>query len=486
MLNNSSSVKSILKSTTLIGGLQVFIILVNIIKSKLIAVFLGPAGFGLFGVMTSTLGLLSGFTNFGLSISAVKKISESSKTSDEAIGESLYVISKVALVSGLLGMLVAFFLSNTISQVAFGNLNYSNWIKILSITILINQLTVYRSSLFQGIGQVKFLVKASFFGSFSSLIISLPFFYFYSDYSIIATILISSLVGYFFSIFFEKKLNIKLIFVNIYNLMPKSLDLIKIGFFISLSLLLGTGSAYLTQIVITKIGGIKEVGLYLAGFAIINNYVGIIFSAMTTEYYPRLALNSENLKLSNITINQQSSIVLLVLSPLLILFIAFLNLIIIVLYSNDFLVLNEMMYWAAIGIYFKSLGWPIAFYFLAAGASKLYFFNELLAVIYSFLFSVIGYYFFGLIGLGIAYLGTQLLYFFQCFFVANYYYGFFLRKKLIIIFVLQLFLGLSVLFINYSSLSNILFYFLTTLIFSLSVFISIKFFKIKVSNYISF
>ena len=293
-------------------------------------------------------------------------------------------------------------------------------------------------------------------------------------------------MGYLFSIYFEKKVNIKLINVNFKSLIPQSLGLIKIGFFISLSLLLGTCSAYLTQLVITKIGGIKQVGLYLAGFAIVNNYVGIIFSAMTTEYYPRLALNSDNLKLSNITINQQSAIVLSVLSPLLILFITFLNLIIVILYSKDFLVLNEMMYWAAIGIYFKSLGWPIAYYFLAAGASKLYFFNELFAVIYSFIFSVIGYYFFGLIGLGFGYLGTQLLYFFQCFFVGNYYYCIFLRKKLILIFIFQLFLGLSLLLISYSNLNIILFYFLSAIIFSLSVFLSIKYLKIKVLDYFRF
>jgi O-antigen/teichoic acid export membrane protein len=483
MRSNSNSLKSILKATSLIGGLQVFIIIVNIVKSKLIAVLLGPSGFGLFGVLTSTLGLISGFTNFGLSVSAVKNITESSKISNEVIGESIYVISKVALVTGLFGMFIAVFFSDTISQVAFGNLDYSIWIKILSVTILINQLTIYRTSLFQGLGQIKLLIKASFCGSIVSLIFSIPFFYFFNNYSILATILISSIVAYFFSVYFEKKLNIKILVLKFNQLLPQSIDLIKIGFFISLSLLLGTLSSYLTQLVIAKLGNIKQVGLYLAGFAIINNYVGIIFSAMSTEYYPRLTLNAKNLKLSNLTINQQSSIVLLVLSPLLILFLTFINLIILILYSNDFLVLNQMMYWAAIGIYFKCLGWPIAYYFLAAGASKLYFVNELFAVIYSFIFSILGYYFFGLVGLGYAYLATQILYFVQCFIVANYYYGIFLSNKLIRIFILQLFLGLILLIFSYLKFHVILFYVIGVFIFCFSLILSIIYFKNKSLKY---
>jgi O-antigen/teichoic acid export membrane protein len=483
MRDKNSSLKVIFRSTSLLGGLQVFIILVNIIKSKVIAVFLGPSGFGLFGILTSTLGVVSGFTNFGLSISAVKKITESSELNENAIGESVYIISKVAFATGLLGMLFTVVFSGTISQIAFGNLDYSMWIKLLSITILINQLTIYRNSLFQGIGQLKLLVKASFWGSICSLSLSLPFYYYFSNYSILASILISSVMGYFFAIYFEKKLEIKTFIVKRNILFTQSIDLIKVGFFISLSLLLGTCSAYMTQIVITKIGGIKQVGLYLAGFAIVNNYVGIIFSAMSTEYYPRLTLNSRNLKLSNITINQQSSIVLLVLSPLLILFIIFLNVILLVLYSSDFLVLNQMMYWTAIGIYFKCLGWPIAYYFLAAGASKLYFFNELIAVIYSFVFSVIAYYFFGLVGLGYAYLATQILYFLQCSYVANYHYGIFLRKKLIIVFIYQLLLGLLVLIFNYSNLNSYIVYLISIVVFLLSVILSIKYFKIKLLNY---
>ena len=36
-------------------------------------------------------------------------------------------------------------------------------------------------------------------------------------------------------------------------------------------------------------------GLYTAGFLILNSYVGIIFNAMGTDYFPRLAAISEEI-----------------------------------------------------------------------------------------------------------------------------------------------------------------------------------------------
>jgi hypothetical protein len=50
---NQSSYRSIMKATS-VWGVQVFYIVIAIVRSKIIAVLLGPAGMGIVGLLNST------------------------------------------------------------------------------------------------------------------------------------------------------------------------------------------------------------------------------------------------------------------------------------------------------------------------------------------------------------------------------------------------------------------------------------------------
>jgi O-antigen/teichoic acid export membrane protein len=97
-----------------------------------------------------------------------------------------------------------------------------------------------------------------------------------------------------------------------------------------------------------------------------------------------------------------------------------------------------MIQWAALGMFFRAASWSIAFLYLAKGVSKLYFINELLANIYCLILNVLGYKFFGLDGLGIAFLLSYIIYLLQVFFICNRKYAFNFDKSFVKIFVIQL------------------------------------------------
>jgi O-antigen/teichoic acid export membrane protein len=78
--------------------------------------------------------------------------------------------------------------------------------------------------------------------------------------------------------------------------------------------------SYITRIYIGREGGIGEVGLYNTGFAIIGTYVGLVFSAMGKDYYPRLSGVAHNNQLAKITINQQAELAILIIAPILMFF----------------------------------------------------------------------------------------------------------------------------------------------------------------------
>jgi O-antigen/teichoic acid export membrane protein len=176
---------------------------------------------------------------------------------------------------------------------------------------------------------------------------------------------------------------------------------------------------------------------------IINTYVSLIFNAMATDYYPRLAAVSNDNKLCKHTINQQAEIALLILAPILIVFLIFINWIIILLYSNRFVEVNEMIQWAALGMFFKTIGWSLGFVFLAKGTTKLFFWNELFATGYILGFNLAGYYYWGLTGLGLSFVAAYLIYTIQVFVVSNAKFEFNFDKNIITIFTIQFSLALA-------------------------------------------
>ena len=79
----SKDYSHVLKYTGLFGGVQGVNILVGIARNKLVAEILGPAGMGLISLFNSTINLISNSTNLGISMSAVKSISEAYDNKDE-------------------------------------------------------------------------------------------------------------------------------------------------------------------------------------------------------------------------------------------------------------------------------------------------------------------------------------------------------------------------------------------------------------------
>ena len=65
----------ILKYTGLFGGMQGISILVGIIRTKLVAMILGPNGVGLMSLFNSTIRLLGDASQLGLPVSGIRKIS---------------------------------------------------------------------------------------------------------------------------------------------------------------------------------------------------------------------------------------------------------------------------------------------------------------------------------------------------------------------------------------------------------------------------
>lgn len=474
MSQEKSEYRQIFKATSIFGGVQVFNILVSVLRSKVIAVLLGPAGMGISGMLLSAITLITSITSFGLNISSIKNIATAAKSEDkQSLLRTTAILHNLVWYTGSFGVILTLVLSPLLSKITFNNYQYTWSFVMLSITLLLGQITLGKDAVLQGTRQLKWLASASMISSAASLIVTLPLYYYWGVKGIVPAMIVMSLVTLIITQIFYRKLRFIIPKVTYLETWKEGKSMLKLGFYLSLSSLILTGCAYIVRIFITRFGTLDDVGFYNAGFAVINSYVGIVLSAMATDYYPRLVgLVNDKSKYID-TVNQQGNVAILILGPIISIFITACNFIITLLYSKDFLSISGMMQYAIIGIFFRAASWLLGFIVLAKGATKVFFICELSANIYMTVLNCIFFYYWKLEGLGVSFIIGYVIYFIQMMIVTNTRYEFKFSNQFIRIFVVQLTIAIAGLLVIKFSTNLIYKYILGSLLVFLSFFISI-------------
>jgi O-antigen/teichoic acid export membrane protein len=310
-------------------------------------------------------------------------------------------------------------------------------------------------------------------GSTLGLITTIPLYYIWGIDGIVPGIIVTSIIALALSWYFSHKVRLEPVKVSFASTVANGKSMLNMGFMISLSGTITILSSYVVRIFIRNHGGIEQVGFYNAGFTLLDTYVGLIFTAMSTDYYPRLTAVANSNQLCKSTINQQVEIALLILAPILVVFLIFINWAIILLYSTKFIPINEMIYWASLGVFFKAPGWAIGFILLAKGEARLFFWNEIIAIVYFLGLNLLGYYYLGLSGLGISFMVGYLLYLIQMYLLSKRKFEFSFSSALIRIFIFQFLLAIGG-FIAVKFLSSPFNYFVGTGLIALSTWYSFK------------
>lgn len=418
--SQTSCYRSIFKATSLFGGVQVYQILIQIIRSKFIAVILGPAGIGIQGLYLTATQMVKDISSLGLSQSAVRDVSEANSSGDsEKVNRTISVLHRLVWLTGLLGAVIVLLMSPLLSKWSFGSYDYTVPFGFLSVTLLLDQLAAGQKVVLQGLRRLKDLAKASALGSTVGLVITIPLYYFFKVDGIVPTLILYSASVLLITWLFSRKVKFKKEELTTKEVIADGRQMMSLGIAMSVSSILASATSYVLRSYIRSLGGIDEVGLYAAGFAIMTSYVGMIFNAMVTDYYPRLsAVQSDNAKCREF-VNQQGEIASLIITPLLALCIIFMPIGVYLLYSNRFLGACGYLLWSSLGTMFKLGSWLISYQFVAKGESKLFIANELVACAYGFIANIVGYKYGGLTGLGIAYCITYIIYFIQVYLIAK-------------------------------------------------------------------
>ena len=397
--------RGVFKATAILGSVQLFNILIAVVRNKCISILLGPVGMGIMGLLTSATGTIAGFTNLGITYSAIKNIASAYEKGDyTTLGKVLYVLQRCIWITGLLGAIICLLLCRQLSQWTFGNTDFTISFALLSISLFLTQLTNGNLLILKGCRNINYYAKANVLGNFLSLFITVPLYFWLGIDAIVPALILFSISTFLCAYFYRSRLRLVQIRTERGEFKEISKDILIAGIAFSAAEFFPLIASFYIRTFISNNGGLTDVGLFSAGFAILNGYVGMIFTAMSTDYIPRLSAVSDDDHQLELVINQQIEMSILLLFPLIVLFVIFGKLMILILYSSQFYPMIEMIYWGGLGMLFKVPNWCFGCILIPKRESKAYFYFSILSALFYLGMNMLLYSVWGIKGLGISFL----------------------------------------------------------------------------------
>ena len=424
------SYKNIFKTTFLFGFVQVFNILVKVITNKIVAILLGAEGMGIISLFNTTISLLKSGASLGISQSAVRDISEASQSANVCrFSRIISTTHDVMIFTSLLGIVITVILSPYLSRWSFGNNGYTLSFTVISLVVGMNIFSDGQLAILTGMRKLRQLAKASMIGSVVGLLSAVPFYYLFGKNGIVPSLLVTAFSSLFFSSYFVWKIKYDKIKLSIKELYVGASPMVKMGIALMLVTFLGSLFDLAVSAYIRSCSGLNDVGYYQAGIAIISGYFGIVITAMSTDYYPRIsAIHNDNTKLTE-ELNKQSETGLILIFPLVILFVFLAPFVIPFLYSKDFIVSISYTDYAILGSIIIIVSNCTGMILLAKQVAKIFIVSVLLQRLFLIGIYMLSYKYWGLSGLGFAYIISGVVHILFMSVILKWKYNIYLQKR---------------------------------------------------------
>lgn len=431
-MSKSKQYSNIFKSTFLFSIVQVIRILVNVIKNKVVAVLLGPEGVGIMGIMQNTINLIKTGAGLGISQSAVKDVAEANATSDKMrLSRVMSVTQRVVLYTSSLGFFITLILSPLLSKWGFGNSFYTISFVFLGIAIFFEIFVENQLAILKGARKLKSLAKASIWGAVTGLIVGVPLYFFMGVKGIVPSFIATSFVVYLVTKYYINEIEYTKIKLTLKEVFCESQSMLKMGVALMIVALLGTIYSFVISAYLRAEGGLVVVGLYQAGSTIVTSYIGVVITAMSTDYYPRIAaVNKDNIMLTE-EVNTQSEVGMLMSFPIVVVFVFLSPFFIEILYSADFSKVIIYTDYAIIGSIITICSNCMGMILLAKQASRLFLISVISQrVICLFMFFFL-YQKYGLLGLGFSEIFVGIVHIVYMSIIMGYKYSIKFRKRIL-------------------------------------------------------
>lgn len=397
----------ILKSSALIGGSSVLTILIGIVRTKAMAVLLGPAGFGLMGLYGSIIDLALAVASMGIGSSGVRQIAESVSTGNETrIARTVIVLRRTTVLLGVMGAVLVMVFSAPLSTLTFGSDQHTGAVALLGLAVFFRAVSAGQGALIQGMRRIADLAKMGVWGALLGALLSIVLVYFLGEQGVAPSLVAAAAMGLVISWVYSRKVKIEYPAMKRAEVRQEAVSLLKLGFAFMVSGILMMGATYAVRAIVLRLDGLDAAGFYSAAWTLGGLYVGIILQAMGADFYPRLVGAAEDHNQCNRLVNEQMQVSLLLAGPGVLATLTFAPLVILLFYSPKFYEAVEVLRWICLGIALRVITWPIGFIIVAKNRQAIFLGTEVVWIVVNVGLTWICVKFFGVNGAGMAFFGS--------------------------------------------------------------------------------
>tara|TARA_R110000796_G_scaffold252249_4_gene385779 strand:+ start:3645 stop:5045 length:1401 start_codon:yes stop_codon:yes gene_type:complete len=392
------------------GSSSALNILSGIIRLKVAALLLGPAGVGLIGLLQNLMSTASVAAGLGLDTAGTRQIAE--KTPDmAAVGDMRRVLVFGSVLMAVLGGGIFWMLSDQFAHLFLAREMSVVNVRWLALGVAMTIVSMGQIAILNGLRRIKSLavlkvsasIMASVLGIIALLVmgregtilfvLSLPF-----STMIIGMFLVSRLGWNNDPVPSLKHLLIS--WARFSCLGAKFMS----GALVAIAGLLVVRS------IVNRALGPDALGQFEAAWMISMTYIGFVLGAMATDYFPTLTSIITNKTEANTLVNEQTAVALYLVGPVLVLIMAFAPSAILLLYSTAFEQSAHILRLQVFGDLLKVISWPISFVILAAGYGKTYMLTEMFGVSVFAVFTWMMIPLYGIQGAGIGFIAMYAVY----------------------------------------------------------------------------
>ncbi len=366
------------------------------------AILLGAGGVGMNALLVSVQNFASQCTNFGISFGAVPKLSALYDQDRKGLLDYyIQVIRLWSLIAAVLGLLFCIVVSPYINRLSFTWGNHTLHYAMLGFAVAMVAIAGGETAILKATRRLGMLAKVQIYTALGSLIVSVPLFYFFYHTGVVPAIVLTAALSMLLTIFYSYHCYpLKLHFTRTH--LKHGASMIKLGMAFVLAAAFGSASEVAIRAFLNVEGGLDIVGLYNVGYMLTITYAGMVFSSMETDYFPRLSAVCKDIEKTNETVNKQTEVSLLILSPMLVALLTALPILVPLLFSREFMPVVGMGQVAVLAMYFKVLNMPIAYITLARSRSLAYLFLEASYFLVLVIAIIFGFRWWGIWGTGLA------------------------------------------------------------------------------------
>lgn len=421
--------RHVIKAMGLFGGVQSVAILCGIVRVKLVALWIGAAGVGIFGLYNTAIDMIGAITQLSLRTSSVRDITAA--RTPAAIALIACVVRRWAWVLGMIGAVLTLASAPLLSRIAFGDDTHAWGFVLVSVAVMIQSVCAGEFAILQGRGLLKRLADASVWSVVIGLVVSIPMYRLWGEASIVPSIIVYNVAMLVTVMLMRDRTPRPQEPLSWRQTASAGHGFVVLGAYMTVSAFVTYLANYLFMSYLNLTADTDTLGYYQSGYTLVNRYVGLVFTAIVVEYYPRLSRSIASVRRTEVTVSHELMVVLWVLMPVAATFIAADRLIIELLYTHDFLVIQPFITWAMAGIVLRGISWCMAYVMLARGDGRTYLVTEVVSGVVGLGLNIAGFRMGGYMGLGVSYAVWYAVYTAMIWYVYRYRYGLHLGRGIV-------------------------------------------------------